>query len=83
MKENRSVNRILSILELVAAHPEGLTLGQIYRELDMPKATAYDFLQTLYKADAIYYKRPTLKKLRDWFKNVCNWFCLYEEFELN
>src|SRR5690606_10435735 len=61
MKENRSVNRILSILELVAAHPEGLTLGQIYRELDMPKATAYDFLQTLYKADAIYYKDPRLK----------------------
>ncbi|WP_025724478.1 helix-turn-helix domain-containing protein [Acholeplasma granularum] len=61
MKENRSVNRILSILELIAAHPEGLTLGQIYRELDMPKATAYDFLQTLYKADAIYYKDPRLK----------------------
>ncbi len=61
MKDNRSVNRILSILELVAAHPEGLTLGQIYRELEMPKATAYDFLQTLYKADAIYYKDPRLK----------------------
>ncbi len=61
MKDNRSVNRILSILELIAAHPEGLTLGQIYRELEMPKATAYDFLQTLYKADAIYYKDPRLK----------------------
>lgn len=61
MKENRSVKRILSILELVAAHPEGLTLGQIYRELDMPKATAYDFLQTLYQADAVYYKDPRLK----------------------
>src|SRR5690554_8162562 len=61
MKENRSVKRILSILELIAAHPEGLTLGQIYRELDMPKATAYDFLQTLYRADAIYYKDPRLK----------------------
>ncbi|MBN3490729.1 helix-turn-helix domain-containing protein [Acholeplasma equirhinis] len=61
MKDNRSVNRILSILELIAAHPEGLTLGQIYRELDIPKATAYDFLQTLYKADAIYYKDPRLK----------------------
>jgi len=61
MKENRSVKRILAILELIAAHPEGLTLGQIYRELDMPKATAYDFLQTLYKADAVYYKDPRLK----------------------
>lgn len=61
MKDNRSVNRILSILELIAQHPEGLTLGEIYRILDMPKATAYDFLQTLYKADAVYYKDPRLK----------------------
>jgi DNA-binding IclR family transcriptional regulator len=61
MKENRSVNRILSILELIAKHDEGLTLGQIYRMLDIPKATVYDFLQTLYKADAIYYKDPRLK----------------------
>lgn len=29
--------------------------------LGMPKATAYDFLQTLYKADAVYYKDPRLK----------------------
>ena len=28
-EENRSVTRILSILELITAHPEGLTLGQI------------------------------------------------------
>ncbi len=61
MKENRTVNRVLAILELIAKHDEGLTLGQIYRELDMPKATAYDFLQTLYQADAIYYKDPRLK----------------------
>lgn len=61
MKENRSVSRILLILELISQHDEGLTLGQIYRMLDMPKATAYDFLQTLYKADAIYYKDPRLK----------------------
>ncbi|MFA7376686.1 MAG: helix-turn-helix domain-containing protein [Acholeplasmataceae bacterium] len=61
MKDNRSVNRILSILELISKHPDGLTLGEIYRTLDMPKATAYDFLQTLYKADAIYYKDPFRK----------------------
>jgi len=61
MKENRSVTRILAILELIAKHDEGLTLGQIYRMLDIPKATVYDFLQTLYKADAIYYKDPRLK----------------------
>ncbi|PKK86680.1 MAG: hypothetical protein CVV63_04230, partial [Tenericutes bacterium HGW-Tenericutes-8] len=61
MKENRSVSRIMSILDLIAKHEEGLTLGQIYRILDIPKATVYDFLQTLYKADAIYYKDPRLK----------------------
>jgi DNA-binding IclR family transcriptional regulator len=61
MKENRSVVRMLAILELIAKHDEGLTLGQIYRILNIPKATVYDFLQTLYKADAIYYKDPRLK----------------------
>jgi len=61
MKENRTVNRIMAILELIAKHDEGLTLGEIYRALDIPKATAYDFLQTLYQADAIYYKDPRLK----------------------
>ncbi|MDO9629264.1 MAG: helix-turn-helix domain-containing protein, partial [Acholeplasmataceae bacterium] len=61
MKDNRSVSRILQILELIAKHDEGLTLGQIYRMLEIPKATVYDFLQTLYRADAIYYKDPRLK----------------------
>lgn len=61
MKENGSVIRIFSILELISKHPEGLTLGQIYRELEMPKATVYDILQTLYGLDAIYYKDPNLK----------------------
>lgn len=61
MKDNRTVSRILQILELIAKHDEGLTLGQIYRMLEIPKATVYDFLQTLYRADAIYYKDPRLK----------------------
>ncbi len=61
MKENRSVSRVLKILELIAKHEEGLTLGEIYRKLNIPKATAYDVLQTLYKYDAIYYKDPNLR----------------------
>lgn len=61
MKKNRSVERVLQILELIAKHDEGLTLGQIYRMLKIPKATAYDVLQTLYQFDAIYYKDPHLK----------------------
>jgi DNA-binding IclR family transcriptional regulator len=61
VKDNRSVLRILSILELVSQYDQGITLGEIYRKLDMPKATAYDILQTLYKADAVYYKDPNIK----------------------
>ena len=61
MKENRSVVRVLEILELIAKHDEVLTLGQIYRMLNIPKATAYDVLQTLYRLDAIYYRDPNLK----------------------
>lgn len=61
MKDNRSVLRILSILELVAQHDQGITLSEIYRTLGMAKATAYDILQTLYKVDAVYYKDPFRK----------------------
>lgn len=61
MKENGAVRRVLSILELISKNPEGLTLGEIHRELKMPKSTAYDILQTLYNYDAVYYKNPDLK----------------------
>jgi IclR family KDG regulon transcriptional repressor len=61
MKDNRSVLKILAILQLVAKHEHGITLGEIYRALDYPKSTTYDILQTLYKADAVYYKDPRLK----------------------
>lgn len=61
MKENRSVKRLLDILDLISQHEDGLTLGQVYRMLNIPKSTAYDFLQTLYQHDAVYYKDPRLK----------------------
>lgn len=61
MKENGAVKRILSILELISVNPQGLTLGEIHRKLNMPKSTAYDILQTLYLYDAVYYKNPDLK----------------------
>lgn len=61
MKENRSVSRMLSILELISRNPDGLTLGEIYRKLEIPKATCHEFLQTLYKQDAIYYKDQRIK----------------------
>lgn len=53
---SNSVERVLSILELVSKNPKGITLGEIYRTLKIPKSTAYDILQALYKADAVYYK---------------------------
>lgn len=61
MKENGAVKRIIAILELISQNPQGLTLGEIHRRLEMPKSTAYDILQTLYYYDAIYYKNPDLK----------------------
>ncbi|MDR2867582.1 MAG: helix-turn-helix domain-containing protein [Acholeplasmatales bacterium] len=61
MKYNSSVNKILAILDLISKHDEGLTLSQIYRILDIKKATCYDFLRTLYYHDAIYYKDPFRK----------------------
>lgn len=61
MKENPSVIRILDILDLIARHNEGITLGEIYRTLDISKSTAHNILQTLYKMDAVYYKDPRIK----------------------
>lgn len=61
MKENGAVKRVLSILELISKNPQGLTLGEIHRKLEMPKSTVYDILQTLYSFDAVYYKDPNLK----------------------
>ena len=61
MSSNKSVEKSLRILELISKNPEGITLADIYKELKLPKATAYDILQALYKDDAIYYKDPNLK----------------------
>lgn len=61
MAFSKTVEKTLRILELISNSPEGITLSNIYRTLDLPKATVYDILQTLYKEDAIYYKDPYLK----------------------
>lgn len=62
MSDNKSVDRILRILEYISKNPKGLTLSQISRDLNIPKSTAFDFLQALYKADAVYYKDEISKK---------------------
>lgn len=62
MGDNKSVDRMLSILELISKYPNGLTLSEIYKELKLPKSTVFDFLQALYKADAVYYKDEISKR---------------------
>ncbi len=61
MSANKSVVKALKILELISKHQEGITLSEIYKELDMPKATVYDILQALYAEDAVYYKNEIAK----------------------
>lgn len=62
MGDNKSVDRILRILELISKNPQGLTLSEIYKTLNLPKSTVFDFLQALYKADAVYYKDEVTKR---------------------
>ena len=61
MAANKAVIKTLKILELISKSDEGLTLSEIYKEADIPKATAYDILQALYSEDAVYYKNEILK----------------------
>ncbi len=61
MATNKSVIKTLKILELISKNPSGLTLSEICKELEMPKATAFDILQALYQEDAVYYKNEALK----------------------
>ena len=61
MAANKAVIKALKILELISKSEEGLTLSEIYKEAEMPKATTYDILQALYMEDAVYYKNEILK----------------------
>ena len=44
---NRTLARGLEILELLSEHPDGLELHQIAKEMQMPKSSAFNILQTL------------------------------------
>ena len=50
MKMNRTAHRVTEILNLLAESPDGLTLTEIGNALDLPKASAFDIVQTLKKA---------------------------------
>lgn len=47
MKLNRTTQRTVEILKLVSKNPEGITLDEICRLLDLPKTSAYDITTTL------------------------------------
>ena len=47
MSSNRTTQRALQILCLLAKRPDGMTLSEISLELEMPKTSAFDILQTL------------------------------------
>jgi|GEM_PF-41759 len=61
MKINNTVKRTLDILELISKNPEGMTLGEIKNELDIPKTSAYDILVTLKELDAVEIADERLK----------------------
>lgn len=50
---NRTLQRGLAILELLAASPQGLTLGQVAVRLALPKSSAFNLLHTLEDAGYI------------------------------
>lgn len=47
MKLNRTTQRTIEILKLVSKNPEGITLDDICRSLELPKTSAYDIVTTL------------------------------------
>ncbi|MGL4732269.1 MAG: IclR family transcriptional regulator [Fusobacteriaceae bacterium] len=53
MKINRSVERSMEILKFISSRNEGVTLKEIISELDIPKSSAFDIVQTLIYTDMI------------------------------
>ncbi len=47
MKRNRTIARTFEMLELLKKNPNGLTLMQLSNEMDIPKSSASDIVQTL------------------------------------
>lgn len=47
MKLNKSVSRVVGIMELLAKNKKPLTLSEISRELDIPKSSTFEIVYTL------------------------------------
>ena len=61
MKMNRTTQRTIEILELIASSECDLTLSDITKELNMPKTSAFDILETLVQMNMIYTKENGVK----------------------
>ena len=61
MKINRTTQRTIEILDLIASSQYGLTLNEIAKELNMPKTSAFDILETLVQLNMLYIKEQRLK----------------------
>lgn len=61
MKINRTTQRTVEILELVASTDRELTLSEIAEELSIPKTSAFDILETLVHSNMLYTKENGIK----------------------
>jgi DNA-binding IclR family transcriptional regulator len=61
MKINRTTQRTVEILELIASTDRELTLSDIAKELEMPKTSAFDILETLVHSNMLYTKENGIK----------------------
>jgi len=61
MKINRTTQRTVEILELIATTKSDLTLSDIARALDIPKTSAFDILETLVHTNMIYIREDGVK----------------------
>lgn len=61
MKISRTVMRAFKMLEYIADKPEGASLTDIVKEMNIPSSSALDIIQTLYTLDCIYCKDESVK----------------------
>lgn len=53
MKTNRTVDRFVNMMELIANHSDGISLNEISEVLNIPKSSCFDILHTLIGRDMV------------------------------
>jgi len=61
MKVNRTTQRTIEILELIAKTDGNLTLSDIAKTMEMPKTSAFDILETLVHMNMLYIRENGVK----------------------